>query len=113
MSGINFASLFNLKEELDRVLDRIDKRAELYWFFTITTDASGEVTFEGAADNYYQLESLLQEYVDDDLLTTIINAFASNDVYVSSQYDPTTLIDYQDTDDLEVSYCVMINIEEK
>ena len=109
---INFAGLFaTFKQNLDKTLSEADMRAEFYWYFSVTTDVDGEVTFEGTADNYYQLQSMLQEYVDDEILSDIITKLYDEGVYVSSQYEPTSLIDFSESDNsLEVTYCMLINI---
>lgn len=111
---MNFARVFNFRQDLTNVLDQAHKQADLYWFFSVTTDVDGEVTFEGVANNYYQLTELLGDYIDDELVDDIVNRFAISDVIVSAQYEPTTLIDYSETNNsLEVTYCIVINIEEQ
>ena len=109
---INFANLFaTFKQNLDKALSEADMRAEFYWYFSVTTNVDGEVTFEGAADNYYQLQSMLQEYVDDEILSDIITKLYDDGVYVSSRYETTSLIDFSESDNsLEVTYCMLINI---
>ena len=109
---INFANLFaTFKQDLDKTLSEANLCTEFYWFFSVTTDVDGEVTFEGTADNYYQLQSMLQEYVDDEILSDIIIRLSNEGVYISSQYEPTSLIDFSENNNsLEVTYCMLINI---
>ena len=111
---MNFAKVFDFRRDLTNVLDQAHKQADLYWFFSVTTDTDGEVTFEGVANNYYQLLDLLREYVDDELISDIVDKFAAEGVEVAAKYEPTILIDFSETiNALEVEYCVVINIEEQ
>ena len=111
---INFARLFNgFRQNLDNVLDEAHMHADLYWFFSVTTDVDGEVTFEGVANTYNELVDLLRIQVDEDLISDIITKLYDEGVEVAAKYEPTILIDYSETENsLEVEYCVLINIVE-